>query len=70
MRIRAKNPLIVARVFGKSGARFFSFRRVKFFLLAPERKSLRATFLQTANTKIPARKPTGHEMMPPVLSSD
>ena len=46
-------------LFGKNGTKKISLRRVNFSVSTPKRKSLRATFLDTANTKISVRKLTG-----------
>lgn len=46
-------------LFGKNGTKKISLRRVNFSVPTPKRKSLRATFLDTANTKISVCKLTG-----------
>ncbi|KGL54617.1 hypothetical protein HQ50_08945 [Porphyromonas sp. COT-052 OH4946] len=64
---RTKNAPIVVRVFRKNGARFFSFWRENFSLLAPKQKSLRAAFCGTISEIISAREPTGIEIKRPAI---
>ncbi len=68
LEIRTKNAPIVARVFPKSGARFFSLWRENFLLPEPKPKSLRATFLGRTKEKILARKLSRQGMMLPTHS--